>query len=565
MHRVLALCFCAILFAARDAGAVVKAGPQVGVYYFPGWYRAAGNPSGESSEWRSAIMNAATPRPLCGFYNDADPRLWDYYIPWMTTHGVDFIAFDWYYNAGQEFLNDSLDRGFLQSAKNGSVKFCCHWCNHGGGWWKKPLDQTKPAILEMTDLLSDKYFRKPNYLRIVGRPVFMIYETSMLLSFGGPDAVRDTLAAMRKRAKEKGFPDLYLVAVYPGGSPEYLKLLKGLGFDAFCAYTYAWLRPPSVTWDTQVIPYPDLADHLADYFYPEIERKGREAGLPYWPTTFSGWDDRPRAGLEKALVDAGNTPEAFGRMFRGALKHVNPSSPVVLVEAWNEWGEGACIEPSKEHGFGFLKAIASAVGKSSPFERLPSAKEIASWSALTPDELKTAKENETKPWPVKEPKLYKFGKSFDAPEVKMPYVFDLTSNGISRDDLALAQITIKDQSADGMSFESAGGDPGIILPEVRIPMGQIKRITVEGTMAGDVHEGHVRPQIEFYWTTGLMPEFAGFASASVTWPTSGEMFIKTADIPTWKKTGAPFLRLRIDPCNSPGVKFRIRRVILSGD
>jgi hypothetical protein len=570
MHRVLLLaiwvCFCAMLFAAKGAGAVVKAGPQVGIYYFPGWYRAAGDPSGESSEWRNAIMKAATPRPLCGFYNDADPRLWDYYTPWMTSHGIDFIAFDWYYNAGQEYLNDSLDRGFLQSAKNINVKFCCHWCNHGGPWWKKQLDQTKPAMLEMTDLLCARYFQRPNYLRIDGRPVFMIYEMDMLLGYGGGlEAVQESLAAIRKRAKEKGFPDLYLVAVYPGASPEYMKLLKKLGFDALCAYTYAWMRPPSVTWDTQVIPYPDLADHLAEYFYPDIERKSKEVGIPYWPTTFSGWDDRPRAGLEKALVDTSNTPEAFGRMFRGALKHVSPASPVVLVEAWNEWGEGACIEPSKEHGFGFLRTIASAVGKSSSYERLPSAEEIASWSVLTTDELKIAKENETKPWPVKEPKRYKFGKSFDAPDAKMPYVFDLTSSGISQDDLALSQLTIRDRSAEGTSFESTGGDPGIILPEVRIPAGQIKRITVEGTMAADVLEGHVRPQVEFYWTTGLMPEFAGFASAATVWSTADRTIIKTADIPAWKKTGTPFLRLRIDPCSSPGVKFRIRRVILSGD
>lgn len=558
----LVLCVFAVLLTAESAGAK----PAVGVYYFPGWYRAAGDPSGMDSEWRNAIMKAATPRPLCGFYNDADPWLWDYYVPWMTTHGIDFIAFDWYYNAGQEYLHSSLDEGFLQSRKNASIKFCCHWCNHGGGWWKKPLDQTKPAILDMTDLLCARYFSKPNYLRINGRPVFMIYQSDMLIGYGGgEDAARESLTAMRQRAKEKGFQDLYLVAVYPSGSLEYIRLLKKLGFDAFCAYTYAWMRPPSVTWDTQVIPYPDLADHIAEYLYPDLERKGREAGLPYWPTTFSGWDDRPRAGLDRALVDAGSTPEAFGRMLRGALKRVNPASPVVLVEAWNEWGEGACIEPSKEHGFGYLKAIAAATGKSSPYEQLPSADEIASWSVLTPGELQVAKENESKPWPVKEPKRHKFGKSFDAPEVKMPYVFDLTSNGIPEDKLILNQLAITDRNEDGAWFESTGGDPGIILPKVSIPMDQIKRITVEGTMAADVTEGHVRPQIECYWTTGLMPEFAGFASASTAWSTGGITTIETADIPQWRKTGTPLLQLRLDPCGSKGVKFSIRRVVLSAD
>ncbi|MDI6828946.1 MAG: glycoside hydrolase family 99-like domain-containing protein, partial [Armatimonadota bacterium] len=232
-----------ISLLASYASHATEVKPMVGVYYFPGWYRAAKKPQGEASEWRSAIMQAAVPRPLCGFYNDADPRLWKYYITWMSTHGIDFIAFDWYYNAGQEFLYESLDRGFLQAKNANNIKFCIHWCNHGGGWWLKPLDQTKPAVIEMMDLLCERYFHRPNYLRINGRPVFMIYDIQQFLSFGGRDAAKDTLAAVRKRVKEKGFKDLYIVAIYHGTSSEYMSMLKEIGFDAFTAYTYAWMRP----------------------------------------------------------------------------------------------------------------------------------------------------------------------------------------------------------------------------------------------------------------------------------------------------------------------------------
>ena len=553
------ICRIALLLVLLGSCVAGKDRALVGVYYFPGWYRAAGNPAGESSEWRSAIMKAATPRALCGFYNDADPRLWAYYIPWMSSHGIDFIAFDWYYNAGQEYLYESLDRGFLQAEKNEDVKFCVHWCNHGGPWWIKPLDQSKPAMLAMTDLLCARYFHRPNYLRISNRPVFMIYETNTLLSFGGEDAVRDTLAAMRKRAKEKGFKDLYLVAVYPSASPAYLAKLKKLGFDAFCAYTYCWMRPPSVTWDTQAVPYPDLADMMANYVYPNLERISTKAGIPYWPSTFSGWDDRPRAGVEKAFINTDDSPAAFERMFKGALKHVNSASPVVLVEAWNEWGEGACIEPSKQHGFGFLKAIADSLGKKSPFEGLPSAEEIASWSVLTPDELKVAAENESKPWPSKVPKKYPLGKSFDASKIKMPYVFDFTKDGIPTDDIALDSIAIEERTAEGTWFETTGGDPKIVLSKVQIPMEQIKRITVEGTIVGDQRE------IEVYWATARMPEYTGFASALITWPAGGSASIDVSDILSWPSTGTPLTGLRLDPAGGAGVRFQIRRIVLSAE
>lgn len=562
MHRFIAAACLVLLSALAAQSAEVK--PMVGVYYFPGWYRAAQNPAGESSEWRSAIMKAAVPRAACGFYNDADPRLWGYYIPWMSTHGIDFIAFDWYYNAGQEYLYESLDRGFLQAKKADDVKFCIHWCNHGGGWWLQPLDQSKPAVLEMTDLLCSRYFHRPNYLRIGGRPVFMIYDINQLLSFGGWDGVRDALTAMRQRVREKGFPGVHLVAVYASNSPEYIAMLKDLGFDAFTAYTYCWMRPPSVTWDTPAVPYPDLAEMLAECHYPSLRRTSEQVGLPYWPATFPGWDDRPRAGVEKAFMNVGCTPEAFARMLRGAAKQVNPASPVMMVEAWNEWGEGACIEPSKQDGFGYLKALAEVLGKKSPNQTLPSAEEIASWSVLTPEELKEAEENESKPWPAKKPKWAPVGKSFEVPDAKMPHVFDFTEGGISFDTVGFAAVSLKERTSEGAWFETTGGDPMIILPEVRIPMRQIKRITVEGKMIGGERRIDER-RIEFYWATGLMPEFCAFASTGVEWPKQGGPSIDVSDIVCWHKTGTPLLRLRIDPCPGPGMRFLIRRVVLSGD
>ncbi|MBP6964968.1 MAG: glycoside hydrolase family 99-like domain-containing protein [Armatimonadetes bacterium] len=565
MHRSLtiAMLLLAMMIVARASGAGAK--PLVGVYYFPGWYRAAQNPAGESSEWRTAIMKAAVPRASCGFYNDADPRLWSYYIPWMTTHGLDFIAFDWYYNAGQEFLYESLDRGFLQSKQANDVRFCVHWCNHGGSWWLRPLDQSKRAVLEMTDLLCSRYFHRPNYLRVDGRPVFMIYDIGQLMSFGGEDALRESLKAMRARAQEKGAGDLYLVAVYSGSSPAYIAMLKSLGFDAFCAYTYCWMRPPSIAWDTQAVPYPELAALMAECHYPTLARSGAKVGLPYWPTTFSGWDDRPRAGVERAFINTDNNPADFAKMLKGAMKNTNPESPVVLVEAWNEWGEGACVEPSKEFGFGFLEAIAEVVGKKSPDKRLPTAEEIVSWSVLTPDELKIAQENESKPWPSKTPKLNPPGKSFEVPDVRMPCVLDLAEGGVSTEEISLADMSMEKRDSAGSWFVTTGGDPQIVLPELKVAMRQIRRIVVEGRLLGGAPEGVGGREMEVFWATGLLPAFTQFASAAAAWPSDGSPTIDVSEVVCWEKMGTPLLRLRIDPCSSVGVRILVRRVVLMGE
>jgi hypothetical protein len=249
-------------------------------------------------------------------------------------------------------------------------------------------------------------------------------------------------------------------------------------------------------------------------------------------------------------------------MLKGALRNTNPSSPVVMVEAWNEWGEGACIEPSKEFGFGFLKAMAGILGKASPHERLPSAEEIASWSVLTPEELTIAKENESKPWPSKTLKKAPVGKSFDVPDVKMPFVFDLTADGIPTEQIGLDNITIVDRTAEGMLLETTGGDPKIVLPEVQVPMNQIRRITIDGKVVSGMSEGIGQRDMEVFWSTGLMPQHCGFASVLLSWPPSGNPSIDIKDIVCWEKTGTPLLNLRIDPCGGAGVRFLLKRVML---
>jgi len=184
--RIIALILLLAAVCCSQAGG--KAKTMVGVYYFPGWYRdkPAVMESGyqDSSEWRSAIAKAAHPRPLCGFYDDSNPAVWDYFDRWIGSHGIDFIAFDWYYNVGQEFLSDSLDKGFLGCKASDKVEFCLNWCNHGGPWWKVQIDQTVGQLEKMIDLACERYFNRPNYLRIDGKPVIMIYETDMLQATG---------------------------------------------------------------------------------------------------------------------------------------------------------------------------------------------------------------------------------------------------------------------------------------------------------------------------------------------------------------------------------------------
>jgi len=552
-----------LILAGPGMCSTAKVEPMVGVYYFPGWYRTGTEHRAEPydkatdwSEWRGAVMKGAHPRPVCGFYDDADPALWSYYEKWIGSHGIDFIAFDWYYNDGEEYLSESLDAGFLGCKGSEKIKFCLNWCNHGGYWWHSKLDQTVPKLEKMIDLACEKYFGRPNYLRIDGKPVFMIYENDILSSFGD---VRTALAAIRARAKERGYPAIYLVGVYSGADRSQIETRKACGYDAFCAYTYAWMRGPKVTWDSPTYDYADITTNIVDNVHPYLARVAKAEGITYWPSTFSGWDDRPRAGLEKGLVLVGNTPEQFGKMFRSALAHVDPACPVVMVEAWNEWGEGACIEPSKEHGFGYLREIAKATG-AKPDETVPSAAEIASWSVLTPEELKIAKENESKPWPVKPAKYYRMAENRKVPSVKLPVTIDFSKTGA---DYPLNGMKIESTDADGLRLVTTGNDPQIVVSIPDIPAGQIRRITLEADVI--VPAGRPSPTTELYFATALLPEFCPFACTSAPLIRDGRTSIATSEMMCWAGIGTPLTKIRIDPCSEAGARVVLRKLVISGD
>jgi hypothetical protein len=78
-------------------------------------------------------------------------------------------------------------------------------------------------------------------------------------------------------------------------------------------------------------------------------------------SVMAGWDNTPRRGVQ-ANVFHGATPTNFRRWLRGTILHERSKSgeSAVFINAWNEWAEGAYLEPDRDFGHGWLEAVASA-------------------------------------------------------------------------------------------------------------------------------------------------------------------------------------------------------------
>jgi hypothetical protein len=341
---------------------------RVGTYIFPGWYRSPKTNDypypnhDQESEWPS-IRKVFASMPLLGSYDDSLPEVNDWHIKWALESGIQWFAFDWYWNQGEKRLARTLEEGFLKARYCEQMQFCINWCNHGLDW-RKPLDWSPSALEEMFAYCAEHYFKRPNYMRLDGRPVFMIWDIhGVLEACNGHEAfMSNTLPQIEAVCNSRGVPRPFLVAVH--NAPDRLADIRCA--DAITGYSYAW-RTPRVPYNPPGrAPYECMIEALPSY-WNDIRRAAR---IPFIVSTQSGWDNTPRTvgsgnpdGLW-ALTD--NTIALFKRTLRDAKDAVDPDFPLVLIEAWNEWGEGSFIEPSDSHGFGHLSAIRRTFAPDAP-------------------------------------------------------------------------------------------------------------------------------------------------------------------------------------------------------
>jgi hypothetical protein len=101
----------------------------------------------------------------------------------------------------------------------------------------------------------------------------------------------------------------------------------------------------------------------------EYDRRDPQSGsvAEYWQGITSSWDSRPRcASTRTHQTSCGGlrpngmvSPKGFGRLVRQVKDAIHPLNvqKIVTVFAWNEWAEGAALEPSKEYNVSFLEQL----------------------------------------------------------------------------------------------------------------------------------------------------------------------------------------------------------------
>jgi hypothetical protein len=329
--------------------------PLVGVYYFDGWAdRTPGN-------FHIQTMPTDYPQrePLSGWYDDTAEVVHRQVVD-ARSAGIDFFLFDWYdadraANTTDKTLNTALAL-FKADRKKRGMKYALLYVNDGS--FNVPQSNWDGTCRKWVK----EYLTDPNYQRIDNRPLFVVYNAQAMEStWGGPQSASIALAHLRQTAKSAGLPDLYLMTCATPGPTNGWNDLGGLaqaGYDAFTGYNYIGIAGTHKGSN----PYKTLVNGNVE-IWDAFAADGRR---PYVPVVTDGWDSRPWAETDFWYE---RTPAEFEDFVDLALKwwrdhpkmHVMGRRPFILIEAWNELGEGSYIMPTKGDGDAYLKALSGAL------------------------------------------------------------------------------------------------------------------------------------------------------------------------------------------------------------
>lgn len=382
-NRLFILCLF-LSFTFWSYGQVKKQKYDVAAFLYPAY--ASDDPRLRSfwpmgiGEWETVMtMQQRNPghywerKPLWGYINEADPAVMSMEIDQATKHGVNIFIFDWYWFDGRPFMETTLNNGFLKADNVGKMKFYLMWANHDVvNVWDTRLARVKEDNVIWTGKVDreefekickrniEKYFKHPQYYKIDGKPVFMIYDIPQLIAgLGGVEETADALNWFKEETKRAGFPGLELQITMWSINLNYSGVdasktdnpsndfVKKLGFTSGTHYQFAHFT--NVNEDYNVI---------MEAVEKEWEHIDATYDFPYYPHISIGWDNSPRTG--KSAVVRNNTPENFEKALRKAKDYADKhpdQAPLITINSWNEWTETSYLQPCNVYGYGYLDAV----------------------------------------------------------------------------------------------------------------------------------------------------------------------------------------------------------------
>ena len=343
------------------------------------------------TEWDNVLHSGSTTirTPIDGIYDLSNPSILANHFHQANTYGIDGFSIYHYWSQGIGPLHRPL--ATIKSNPNLSIKFSLCWANHS---WTRSWRNNAGArdvlwaqtyggsndILEHAKYLST-FMADPRYISLDSKPLLHIYR---------PQDIPSARAYLEnlKTAVE----DILTRRVHFSGMITDSEL--NLHIDSLDSCTL--FQPSSALCGFQAMPTNisrlrskikdiardesnpigaliaiclDLKPSNPRYFdiikiwqvcIEQYSYLSSHTDRPTFPMSFVGFDNTPRY-RSRARICQNFDPSLFASSFR-TLRHMAEmsNSPLLMINSWNEWGEGMAIEPCSSYGHQILQAIKSS-------------------------------------------------------------------------------------------------------------------------------------------------------------------------------------------------------------
>ncbi len=276
-------------------------------------------------------------------------------------YGVGGFCFHYYWFNGHQVLETPLAN--LLADPSIDLPFCINWANEN---WTRAWDgHAEDVLLQQTHSDQDDIafaralepiIRDPRYIRIGGRPLIMLYRPSLL-----PDAAA-TLLRWRAHFTTAGLGDPFFVMAQCFGDHD----PRRYGFDAaaeFPPHKVGWTAP-NLASDARPFAH-DYDGKIRSYDTMARNAMQAEAGdFTLFRGVCPSWDNEARKP-NRGQSFINSTPAKYGEWLSWACRQVMrsnlPDERIVFINAWNEWAEGAHLEPDRHFGYAYLQETVKAL------------------------------------------------------------------------------------------------------------------------------------------------------------------------------------------------------------
>lgn len=274
-------------------------------------------------------------------------------------YGIEGFCFYTYWFSGTRLLETPVDNYLADAALD--LPFCICWANEN---WSRRWDGLDNDLL-MVQHYSDqddiafiehmaKYLRDPRYIRVQGKPLLIVYRPNLFPS------MNETAQRWRGWCRENGLGEIYIAYVQSFEKRDPAEY----GLDAAIEFPPNNSSPPDVTAKVSVLS-PDFSGRVYDWrVFLQRSENNEPPAYPLFRGACPSWDNTARK-KERGTIFTHSSPKLFERwlvnVFADTLQSTEEfDQRLVFVNAWNEWAEGAHLEPDQRYGYAWLQAVRDA-------------------------------------------------------------------------------------------------------------------------------------------------------------------------------------------------------------